>query len=125
MSKLVEQIKQCMFDLTETNENEVNARFLFPEGFAGFQGHFPGRPILPAVCEIQAVVAILEAWSGKRVGLNEIVLAKFLAPVAPDQEVMFFCSLEKNDDKGALVSAAIAKNGGSIGKLKLRVTFRD
>ncbi len=125
MSRLIQQIKQCMFDLSETNENEVKARFLFPHEFTGFQGHFPENPILPAVCEIQAVVAILEAWSGRRVELNEIVLAKFLNPVVPDQEVAFFCSLEKNDNHRALVSAAVAKDGSEIGRLKLRVTFRD
>jgi 3-hydroxymyristoyl/3-hydroxydecanoyl-(acyl carrier protein) dehydratase len=114
-----------MLDLTETNENEVKARFLFPEGFTGFQGHFPKRPILPAICEIQAVVAMLEAWSGRCVELNEIVLAKFLTPVTPDQELAFFCSLEKNDNHKVLVSAAIVKDGSQIGRLKLRITFRD
>lgn len=125
MSKLVQEIKQCMSDLSETNENEVEARFLFPEGFTGFQGHFPEVPILPAVCEIQAVVALLEAWSERHVELTEIVLAKFLAPVVPGQEVSFLCSLDKNEDDRALVSAEIAKDGSEIGRFKLRVTFRD
>ena len=34
---------------------EGSANFRFPASFAGFQGHFPGNPILPAIVQLAAV----------------------------------------------------------------------
>ncbi|RVU06119.1 3-hydroxyacyl-ACP dehydratase FabZ [Novosphingobium umbonatum] len=62
----------------------------FNEGF--FQGHFPGRPIMPGVLQIEALaqaagilaVETLElAGSGKLVYFMSIDDAKFRAPVEP------------------------------------------
>ena len=62
----------------------------FNEGF--FQGHFPGRPIMPGVLQIEALaqaagilaVETLElAGSGKLVYFMAIDNAKFRAPVEP------------------------------------------
>lgn len=62
----------------------------FNEGF--FQGHFPGRPIMPGVLQVEALaqaagilaVETLElAGSGKLVYFMAIDNAKFRAPVEP------------------------------------------
>lgn len=34
---------------------EASADFLFPADFIGFQGHFPGNPILPAIVQLALV----------------------------------------------------------------------
>lgn len=123
MSEVARQIEECMFELTEVDESEVVARFLFPAGFIGFQGHFPERPVLPAVCKIQAAVAVLEAWRRGKVRLNEIISAKFSAPVGSDEEVALRCSVVMEDVHRALVKATVARNGEGVAKFKLRVTF--
>ncbi len=86
MSRLARQIRECMSDLGQADDGNLTARFVFPAEFLGFQGHFPARPVLPAVCEIQAALAMLEAWETRRVDLREIILAKFSAPVTCDEE---------------------------------------
>ncbi|MEO5599136.1 MAG: 3-hydroxyacyl-ACP dehydratase FabZ [Novosphingobium sp.] len=62
----------------------------FNEGF--FQGHFPGRPIMPGVLQIEALaqaagILVVEslglAGSGKLVYFMAIEQAKFRAPVEP------------------------------------------
>jgi 3-hydroxyacyl-[acyl-carrier-protein] dehydratase len=62
----------------------------FNEGF--FQGHFPGRPIMPGVLQVEALaqaagilaVETLDlAGSGKLVYFMAIEEAKFRAPVEP------------------------------------------
>ncbi|MEW5824833.1 MAG: hydroxymyristoyl-ACP dehydratase [Pseudomonadota bacterium] len=49
-------------------------------------GHFPGRPVVPAVLILDAVIAAVEA---RQVGWQvvEVIEAKFLAPLAPEQLV--------------------------------------
>jgi 3-hydroxyacyl-[acyl-carrier-protein] dehydratase len=125
MSEISGQTLQCMSDLTEVGAGELRARFLFPAEFLGFQGHFPGKPILPAVCQIQAVLEMLEAWKGKRVTLREIILAKFAAPVSCDEEVVYLCSVTMEDGHEALVKATVATDGGNVARFRLRVAFED
>jgi 3-hydroxyacyl-[acyl-carrier-protein] dehydratase len=123
MSQLAAQIRQCMSDLTESSDGKLTARFLFPVGFIGFQGHFPEAPILPAVCEIQAAVAMLEAWTKRDVKLREIILAKFSSPVTCGEEVMYSCSVTMDDRDGALVKATVVKHGENVARFKLTVAF--
>jgi 3-hydroxymyristoyl/3-hydroxydecanoyl-(acyl carrier protein) dehydratase len=114
-----------MSDLTETGPGELRACFLFPAEFAGFQGHFPGRPILPAVCEIQAALAMLEAWKGEPVALREIILAKFATPVTCDEEVVCQCAVTLEGGPDALVRSTVATAAGNVARFRLRVSFQE
>jgi 3-hydroxyacyl-[acyl-carrier-protein] dehydratase len=125
MNILMREIRQCMSDLTETDEGKLIARFVFPEDFTGFQGHFPDRPVLPGICEIQAVTAILETWHKKRVRLKEIVLAKFFSPVSCGEELVFECQEQLENGKETMVKALITTGGKKIAKLQLRVSLEE
>jgi len=125
VSPLSRQIRECMSELREAEKGTLTARFVFPAEFLGFQGHFPGKPVLPAVCEIQGAVAMLEAWKKTGVVLREIILAKFSAPVTCDEEVVYACSMGMEDRDGAVVKATLSKDGRRIARFKLRVAFED
>ena len=90
---LVDRVK----DLRVDEEIHAVKAVSFNEAF--FQGHFPGRPIMPGVLQIEALAqaaAILAietlelAGSGKLVYFMAIEEAKFRAPVEPG------CLLELN-----------------------------
>ena len=125
MNRLVREIEQCMSGLTEAERDDLTARFLFPPTFIGFKGHFPDRPVLPAVCEIQAAIAVLEAWSRGGVRLGEIVSAKFFTPVTCGEEVLVRCLVTVEEGHQGVVKATVARNGESVAKFKLRVTFEN
>jgi len=69
----------------------IEGRYLFEEGFAGFDGHFPGFPILPAIVEIMTVVTLVGDALGRRQRLVAVQDAKFLNPVRPGQELLVRC----------------------------------
>jgi 3-hydroxyacyl-[acyl-carrier-protein] dehydratase len=123
MSSLSWQIRQSMFDLVERDDGQVQARFRFPPDFVGFQGHFPGRPVLPAICTIQAVIAMLEARCGGKVGLREIITARFSAPIGCDEELDLLCSLKMLDERQARAKATIQRGGETVSKLTLALTL--
>lgn len=77
-------------DLKKGEEITAIKAVTFNEGF--FQGHFPGRPIMPGVLQVEALaqaagilaVETLDlAGSGKLVYFMAIEEAKFRAPVEP------------------------------------------
>jgi 3-hydroxyacyl-[acyl-carrier-protein] dehydratase len=119
MSRLTEELLQCMSDLADAGENQLTARFRFPAGFTGFKGHFPEAPILPAVCKIQAAITMLQVWSRKTVRLSEIVSAKFYSPVTCDEELLFLCSVAMKNDHTAKASVAVSRNAEKVATFKL------
>jgi 3-hydroxymyristoyl/3-hydroxydecanoyl-(acyl carrier protein) dehydratase len=54
-----------------------------------FRGHFPGRPILPAVVVLTEVLAAIEAQTGQSPQQFTIVTAKFVGAVTPGESLTF------------------------------------
>ena len=92
MNKILQGIGAASLGAATTDETgTIEGRYLFSESFAGFDGHFPQFPILPAVVEILTVVALVGEGSGCRQRLVAVEDAKFLTPVRPDQELLVRC----------------------------------
>ncbi len=121
MRTIKKEIAQCMYDLDLEDNHILTAHFVFPEDFIGFQGHFPENKILPGICQIQCVIAMLEEWKKKKVVLKEIVLAKFLLPVRPFEELA--CTgqnIEESNGELAL-KVLFSKSGKKTAEIKLKV----
>jgi 3-hydroxyacyl-[acyl-carrier-protein] dehydratase len=60
--------------------------FRFGAGHASLAGHFPGRPIVAGVLILEQAALALAAWRGAAV--RQVVDAKFLAPLLPEQDAV-------------------------------------
>ncbi|MDO5623707.1 MAG: 3-hydroxyacyl-ACP dehydratase [Pseudomonadota bacterium] len=58
-----------------------------------FAEHFPGHPIVPGACLLDAAVAGVEAASGQRV--RAVTACKLLAPVAPGERLRLHAHLSQ------------------------------
>ena len=61
----------------------MNATIDIPAGGAWFEGHFPGRPILPGVAELALAVEALAREAGRPVSLRGIAFARLRQLVLP------------------------------------------
>lgn len=120
-SSLKTEIARCMVGL-ETAEQSLVSRFLFPEGFLGFQGHFPGKSILPGICYIQCAVATVERARQRPVKLKEVTLAKYFAPVGSCEEITCTCSGVAATGEFTM-KAVITKGAAKVSELKLKVVL--
>jgi 3-hydroxyacyl-[acyl-carrier-protein] dehydratase len=93
---LVDRVEQMVLDERITAIKAVTMNELF------FQGHFPGRPIMPGVMIIEAlaqaagvlaVTSLGEEHSGKLVYFMSIENAKFRVPVEPGVLLRLECVL--------------------------------
>ena len=125
MSRMSREIAQHMSVLCEPGENQLVATFLFPTDFIGFQGHFPGKPILPGVCEIQAVLAMLSSWRSKNIRLGAVRLAKFLAPIGVDEEIEVTCEVTREDFRGLAVKAIVSVAGTQKALLWIEASIEE
>ncbi|MBW8684071.1 3-hydroxyacyl-ACP dehydratase [Chitinophaga rhizophila] len=49
-----------------------------------FEGHFPGRPVVPGVCMMQTIQELLEKLLDKKVVLKKAASQKFLNMIDPN-----------------------------------------
>lgn len=121
MSRLTDEILECMSDYTVGDDGKFSARFNFPAGFIGFQGHFPGQPVLPGICKIEAVLVMLEQLNGVKQVLKEVVQAKYFAPVTCEQQLHFECTKRGPDSSETIVKALVTINNRKVAQLSLNV----
>lgn len=61
------------------------ASLRIPASHPALPGHFPGRPIVPAVVLLQCVLDQAELWLGRTLSVRALPQAKFPAPLLPEQ----------------------------------------
>lgn len=110
-----------MTDCSVAESGELQARFIFPEDFLGFRGHFPGNKILPGICQIQCALSLLEKCRGERAVLKEIILAKFISPVLPAEELICRAGNTAEESGSVILKASFSRDGKKVSEIKLRV----
>jgi 3-hydroxymyristoyl/3-hydroxydecanoyl-(acyl carrier protein) dehydratase len=68
-------------------------------------GHFPGRPIVPAVVLLQSVLDEAERWLGKSLSVRKLPQAKFSAPLLPEQDAQLELRLAGTELRFSLTRA--------------------
>ena len=85
-SELLKRVR----DFQRHDDGSYSAAITFDPAFTGFDGHFPGNPIVPAVCQLSAVEVLAHLALGREeLKLATISLMKFRAPLVPNDTATF------------------------------------
>lgn len=79
-----------------------------------FEGHFPGQPVLPGVCQVQIVKELLEKATGQRLFLAEAGSCKFLQMIDPTQTDVLVITIDYKKEEGAVTCNAVIKSGDAV-----------
>ena len=108
MNNIVGALKNKLRVDEPVKPGEISGSFVPDPDFPGFQGHFPGNPILPGACLIEAAVQLVAQGTGQNLVLAEVERLKFFSPVSPGNEVKLFFNIEQLPDaisaKGSMMS---------------------
>ncbi len=112
MEKLRQAVRSAVVSKPFLDETGAAVgRYRFDEGFAGFRGHFPGRPLLPAVVQIMAAMQVAgEVWQGLGDATVSVDKAKFTLPIGPGDEVEIRCVM-KELEGGTGIEARVFARG--------------
>ncbi len=89
-------------------------------GFMLFPDHFPGQPVLPGICLVQAVLLAGEAWlGGTALRIGTLKRAKFLGIVRPGDEIVIEGSATRHDDGSVRIKADLSRRGKRIAQVSL------
>ncbi len=92
--------------ITNLPDGSYQTSITFDRDFPGFEGHFPGNPIVPGVCEISLVELLAQLTTGNdTLRTRRIVQVKFRVPLVPGDCATFAFSLRTDKDNQTLISA--------------------
>lgn len=81
---LLEQAIRACFESAQDNQ----FIYVIPADFPAFEGHFPGNPLLPGVCQCSLCADALGRLNGRPMEIESISRSKFIAPIRPGQRVL-------------------------------------
>ena len=119
MSGLTRAIQACLPPVTADEQGVVRFRVAFPSDFVGFNGHFPGRPVLPGVCLVQTALVALSQIRPVPVVLKRLVSAKWMATVLAGEEIAFEVVPDGPGGQGGLVRVTVRRKNDKVADFSL------
>lgn len=121
MSQLRQEILQALLQGARPSDTGLQRRFRFPETFIGFQGHFPGEPVLPAFIQVLTAQVAVEEHCGEPLLLEKLLRARFTRIIRPGEDALFDWDEEHDADEiraKAVISVEGEKASSFIMSLK-------
>ncbi len=104
-----------------TAEGAMLFTFCFPASDPTFAGHFPTRPLLPGVFQVEIARMTAELILKQSLSVREITKAKFLRPIIPDETLRVELKLAEKTDM-IQVRASFSVTGQAAGETILQLT---
>jgi 3-hydroxyacyl-[acyl-carrier-protein] dehydratase len=109
--ELSRAIVDNLYELNFTeDQSSVEAKLYFSDEFIGFDGHFPGSPLLPGILMMKTGLLISEIALEKSINVKKIKNAKFARSIFPRQEVNLKIDFKNKDDLLQLSAVLSHKN---------------
>ena len=110
----------------ESSDGELKCKVKFnPEHYI-YQSHFPGTPVTPGVCLVQAATEILSQEHGKTFQLRLLKNIKFKKIVKPGDEPCFvFTKITFNEDSQLSANVSIEDEQSQYVKMSLLCDITD
>jgi len=102
-------------------DGTTHFEFCFPASDPTFAGHFPTRPLLPGVFQLEIARLAAELVLEHSLFLREITKAKFLRPIIPAETLRVELKLVEKADM-IQVRASFSVIGQAAGEVILLVT---
>jgi 3-hydroxyacyl-[acyl-carrier-protein] dehydratase len=90
-----------------------------------FQGHFPGNPVVPGVCQVQMVKELIEKAVGMPLMLRESDNIKFLAMISPVAVPLVELSIQLRNTNEKVISATATIGSAEKIFLKFKGKFES
>jgi len=114
-----ESIRQAQTGGVQTNaDGSARVEFCFPADDPTFAGHFPTRPLLPGVFQLEMARLAAEAVLKCPLSVREIIKARFLRPIIPEETVRVELKLAGKPDT-IQVRARFSVTGQAAGETLL------
>ncbi|MFN8308640.1 MAG: hypothetical protein U0T73_01635 [Chitinophagales bacterium] len=96
----------------QRTEQSIQAIITLQPHHAVFEGHFPERPVVPGVCQMQMAGEIFSSVIGERLQVQRVQSVKFPSPMEPvaDREIAVQINFEKKEDGAFAINAIFSQH---------------
>jgi len=116
-----DELKDALISAQTVEPGVVSIEFQYPPAFTGFQGHFPGDPILPGVCLLQSLrIGLEQAWQ-MPLRLAEVVNAKFIMPARPGEKLLYTVRESARADGVISTKTKVTCNGERVAEFSVKL----
>jgi 3-hydroxymyristoyl/3-hydroxydecanoyl-(acyl carrier protein) dehydratase len=96
---MIESIRCAQISSSQLDaEGMATFEFCFPNDDPTFAGHFPARPLLPGVFQLEIARYAAETVLNRPLVVREITKARFLRPIIPAETVLVELKLTRRPD---------------------------
>lgn len=108
---------------TDSADGRITAEVALNASHGVFEGHFPQRAVMPGVCQMYAVRAVMSHVCGRTMVWESVRDVKFLSPILPDNDIRLMISIvaHPTQDGKMKIEAVIATETEK--KTKIRAIF--
>ena len=110
-------------ELRSNADGSTTLEFKFGAADPVFAGHFPGRPILPGIFQLELARVAAESVLNCALAVREIRKAKFQRPVLPDEIMRLELKLLNKD--GVIQAHAVFSVGGQAAGETILLLWRS
>ena len=115
-SELLKRVR----DFQRHDDGSYSAAITFDPAFTGFDGHFPGNPVVPAVCQLSAVEVLAHMALGREdLKLATISLMKFRVPLVPNDTATFIFHILQEENTITIKADVSTPKQKNASKFKL------
>lgn len=82
----------------EVSATAVQAQLSIDPGHRIFEGHFPGRPVVPGVCMLQMIKEMAEKALGEKLLLTKAAQVKYLQVLVPRRDARIALHIKWKED---------------------------
>ena len=113
---------------TEINSNGVSIthhsfNLELNPGHAIYDGHFPGNPVVPGVCQIQMILEMISLAENKPMRMNKADTVKFLSLIVPGINPSLTFDIASRESDNGRISANVTISDGDTIFLKFKGIF--
>ncbi len=122
--KIYHEIAAAISEQRRETDGSLSAIARFSADFTGFKGHFENQPILPGICQLELVRAVVARELGKPLVLLQVKNVKYLRVVRPEEELAVKVNVSNCADT-LLIDATIKASDSLISKIKLELEIEE
>lgn len=102
----------------------IDANILLNTTHPVYEGHFPQKPIVPGVCQVQIIKQLVEKALNQTFLMSEAREIKFLNMILPNEINQLTCHIDYtiNNDKSCKIAALLMGGDKTLTKLKATLT---
>ena len=110
----------------QVSGTDVTATIIIDPAHKIFEGHFPGQPVVPGVCQMQILKEIMEMVTEKKLDVVKAYDMKFLAVIDPSKNDHVSVSIKYAEDPsgGLQVTGSLFKDELQHFKFKGLLNFQ-